>query len=270
MTETPIRSLLILLTVALICSVLVSVSAVVLRPIQQQNELIQRYRNIVALTGLVPAGEQLGNEDILSAVNDLDVRVVNLNTGRFEPDMDPELVNARAALNDPELSVPIPSEADAARLGRRAVHEVVYLVWADDQLDRIILPISGQGMWSTLYGYLALEGDLNTIAAVTFYEQTETAGLGDQIQNPDWNARWVGRRLYGNGGAVRFRIAAGPVDDDSPAAVHDVDGISGATVTADAVTALVQFWFAGEGFQPFIAELKSNPPFRSEPNRGEG
>jgi Na+-transporting NADH:ubiquinone oxidoreductase subunit C len=269
MTETPIRSLLILLTVALICSVLVSVSAVMLRPIQLQNELIQRYRNIVALTGLVPVGEQLGDEDILSAVNDLDVRVVNLNTGRFEPDMDPELVNARAALNDPEASVAIPAGVDAARLGRRAVHEVVYLVWEADRLDRIILPISGQGMWSTLYGFLALEGDLNTIAAVTFYEQTETAGLGDQIQNPDWNARWIGRRLYGIGGDVRFRIASSMVDDNSAAAAHEVDGISGATVTADAVTALVRFWFAEEGFLPFITHLDSNPPVRSDPRRRE-
>lgn len=268
MTETPARSLLILLVVALICSVLVSVSAVMLRPIQLQNELIQRYRNIVALTGLVTADAQLGDEEILAAVGELDVRVVNLNTGRFEPDMDPETVDARAALNDASASVAIPAESDAARLGRRAVHEVVYLVWADDQLERIILPISGQGMWSTLYGFLALQGDLNTIAAVTFYEQTETAGLGDQIQNPDWNARWVGRRLFGPGGDIRFRIASGIVDDDSAAATHEVDGISGATVTAAAVTALVRFWVAEEGFGPFLSHLDDNPPVRTDTVRG--
>ncbi len=268
MTETPVRSLLILLVVALVCSVLVSVSAVMLRPIQLQNELIQRYRNIVALTGLTSTGEQLADQAVLDAVNDLDVRVVDLNTGRFAPDIDPDTVNARAALNDPEASVAIPAGADKARLGRRAVHEVVYLVWADDELERIILPISGQGMWSTLYGYLALEGDLNTIAAVTFYEQAETAGLGDQIQDPNWNARWAGRRLYSNSGELRFRIANGPVDDDSAAAAHDVDGLSGATVTANAVTALVRFWFADEGFGPFLLELRNDPPVRSATGTG--
>ena len=110
--------------------------------------------------------------------------------------------------------------------------------------------------------------DLNTIAAVTFYEQTETAGLGDQIQNPNWNARWAGRRLYGSGGDVRFRIASGVVDDDSPAATHDVDGLSGATVTGDAVTALVRFWFADEGFGPLIAHLRNDPPMRSDTGIG--
>ncbi len=268
MTETPVRSLLILLTVALTCSVLVSVSAIMLRPIQLQNELIQRYRNIVALTGLVPIDERLSDEQILNAVTALDVRVVNLNTGRFEPAIDPDTVNARAALSNPEASVAIPSDADTARLGRRAVHEVVYLVWDDDRLDRIILPISGQGMWSTLFGFLALEGDLNTIAAVTFYEQAETAGLGDQIQDPAWNARWTGRRLFSSGGDFRFRIASGVVDDSSAAATHEVDGLSGATVTANAVAALVRFWFSAEGFGRFITYLGSNPPLRPEPDAG--
>ena len=269
MTETPVRSLFILLVVALVCSVLVSVSAVMLRPIQLQNELIQRYRNIVSLTGIASGEEQLADVEILTAVNELDVRVLNLSTGEFEPELDPDTVDARAALNDAEASIAIPAAQDPARLGRRAVHEVVYLVWSGDQLDRIILPISGQGMWSSLFGFLALEADLNTIAAVTFYEQTETAGLGDQIQNPDWNARWVGRRIYGNAGDVRFRIAAGVVDDDSAAATHEVDGLSGATVTTDAGTALVRFWFSEMGYQPFLTRLRSNPPVRADARRGE-
>ena len=207
MTETPVRSLFILLVVALVCSVLVSVSAVMLRPIQLQNELIQRYRNIVALTGIVSGEQQLADAEILTAVNELDVRVLNLSTGEFEPGIDPETVDARAALNDLEASVAIPADEDLARLGRRAVHEVVYLVWAGDQLDRIILPISGQGMWSSLYGFLALETDLNTIAAVTFYEQTETAGLGDQIED----AATVGKAQH-RANLVSCRLARAVAD----------------------------------------------------------
>ncbi len=110
-------------------------------------------------------------------------------------------------------------------------------------------------MWSTLYGLVALEADFNTIAAVTFYEQEETAGLGDQIEDPAWQSRWVGRRLFGSGGDFRFRVASGPVDDDSPAATHQVDGLSGATITGNAVTALMSFWFGPYGYGPLLAKL---------------
>ena len=117
-------------------------------------------------------------------------------------------------------------------------------------------------MWSTLYGYVALESDLNTIAAATFYEQAETAGIGDRIADPDWLAGWQGRALFGTDGSVRFRIAAGPVDPASAAAAHEVDAISGATVTASSVTRLVQYWFGSNGYEPFLEKLRTDTPAR--------
>lgn len=263
MQESASRSLFILLSVALVCSVLVSVSAVLLRPIQEQNELIERYRNIALLSGLLDEQTSVDDEAVLVAVASLDVRVVNLNTGRFTAEISAENIDVRGTVTDPELSVDIPASADLARLGRRPIYQVVYLVWADNGLSRVIVPIHGQGMWSTLYGLLALEADLNTIAAVTFYEQEETAGLGDQIENPHWLARWAGRRLFGPGGDVRFRIAQGVIEDDTPAAAHQVDGLSGATVTSSAVTALVSFWFGPDGYGPLLDELTRNPPTRA-------
>lgn len=260
MRTTGARSLLVLLAVALICSVLVSVSAVVLRPVQMQNELIERYRNIVSLTGLVEEDGRLDDDALLAVVARLDVRVVNLETGRLVSDIAPEEVDARGAVNDPARSVAIPGDEDPARLGRRSIYEVIYLVWDDGRLSRVILPIHGLGMWSTLYGYLALEADLNTIAAVSFYEQEETAGLGDQIENADWQQRWAGRRLFGPAGEVRFRVARGAVDDASPEAAYQVDGLSGATITASAVTALVRFWVGAGGYGPLFRSLRENPP----------
>jgi Na+-transporting NADH:ubiquinone oxidoreductase subunit C len=115
----------------------------------------------------------------------------------------------------------------------------------------------GQGMWSTLYGYLALEGDMNTIADVTFYEQGETAGIGDQILDSGWQARWRGRKLYGANGVLAFRIGDGVIDDASPAAEHQVDAIAGATVTTNAVTALVQYWFGPHGFGPYLQNMQA-------------
>jgi Na+-transporting NADH:ubiquinone oxidoreductase subunit C len=263
MKETPLRSMAVLLLVALFCSVLVSVSAIKLGPIQLQNEMLERYRNIAALTGLAPSGRTLTDAEVLDVVKQLDVRVVNLDTGMFAPDVAADSVDARSAVSDPETSTAIDPPDDLARIGRRPIHEVVYLVWRDGKLDRIILPIHGQGMWSTLYGFIALEADFDTIAAVTFYEQEETAGLGDQIERPDWQARWVGRHLFDNRGVVRFRVAAGPVPDGTLAAAHEVDGLSGATVTGDAVTNLVRFWFGPAGYGPLLERLADEPPSHS-------
>ena len=257
MNRDSLRSLAVLATVALVCSILVSVSTTTLRPIKERNEALQRYRNVVSLTGLVESGAD--DDAIFDAVAQLDARVVDLSTGAFAPEIDPDTVNARTAATDPDRSKAIPADADLARLGRRANHVVIYLVWKENDLDRIIFPINGQGMWSTLFGFIALEGDLDTIAAVTFYEQAETAGLGDQIESPAWQAQWQGRRMFGDTGTVRFQVASGSA---SASSAHQVDGLTGATLTGNSVTSLIQFWFGPAGFGPFLEKLAAEPPRR--------
>ncbi len=261
-TDNPRTAFLVVVVVALVCSVLVSGAAIGLRPIQQRNALIERSRNIVALSGLVEPGVSLSGEEVLAAVGQMDTRVLVIDSGEFDDSMDPADVDSRAAVQDPELSVAIPQEQDLARLGRRARHEVVYVVWNGDEIGRVILPISGQGMWSTLRGFIALESDLNTIGAATFYEQNETAGLGDQITDPGWLAQWEGRALFGGDGRFRFRVAAGPVEPGSAATAHEVDAISGATVTGNSVTRLVQYWFGPHGYGPFLENLTNEAPVR--------
>ncbi len=117
-------------------------------------------------------------------------------------------------------------------------------------------------MWSTLYGYIALQGDLRTIAAVTFYEQAETAGIGDRITDPAWLAIWEGRAIFAADGSYRFRVAPGPVDPGSSAAAHQVDGISGASVTGASVSRLVQYWFGPHGYGPLLENLRDATPQR--------
>jgi Na+-transporting NADH:ubiquinone oxidoreductase subunit C len=266
--DSPQKALLVVFLVALVCSVLVSVAAITLKPKQLRNQLVERSRNIISLTGLVPVGATLSDDEILTAVEQLDIRVVNIDTGEFDASINPAEFDTRAAVNNPDLSIAIPPADDVARLSRRARHAVVYLVWDDNALNRVILPIHGQGMWSTLYGYLALEADLNTIAAVSFYEQTETAGLGDQIQRPDWQAQWGGRQLFDSQGNIRFRVAAGAVEEGSAAARHQVDALTGASVTADAVTQLVAYWFGPNGYVNFLGGLQRQPPVRAAAERG--
>lgn len=257
MNRDALRSLSILASVALVCAILVSVSTTVLRPIKERNEALQRYRHVVSLTGLVEPGAD--DDTVFEVVEHLDARVVDLRTGEFAADMNPDEIDSRSAATDPDQSTAIPAAADVARLGRRANHEVVYLVWGDNTLNRIILPISGQGMWSTLYGFIALEGDLSTIADVSFYEQSETAGLGDQIEDPEWQAKWRGRKIFGDNGDVRFQVAAGAV---SPSAAHQVDGLTGATITGTGVTNLVRFWLGPQGYGPLLNNIAETAPER--------
>lgn len=261
-TDKPLNAFLIVVTIALVCSVLVSASAIGLRPIQERNALIERSRNIVALSGLVEPGATLSGDEVVAAVAQMEARVLDIDSGEFNDGIDPEEFDPRRAVLDPELGVAIPAELDLAQLGRRSRYEIVYIAYKDDELHRLILPVVGQGMWSTLYGYVALENDYNTIAAATFYEQAETAGLGDKITDPDWLALWEGRALFGADGGFRFRIAAGPVEPGSAAAAHEVDGISGASVTGGAVTRLVEYWFGPNGYAPFLERLRTENDVR--------
>jgi Na+-transporting NADH:ubiquinone oxidoreductase subunit C len=266
--DNPQKALLVVFLVALVCSILVSVASVALKPIQQRNQLVERSRNIVALTGLVEDGVILTSGEILDVVEELDIRIINIETGEFDTEQDAAEFDARAAVNNPELSIMIPPEVDGASLGRRSSYEVIYLVWNDDKLGRIIFPIVGQGMWSTIYGFIALKSDLNTISAVSFYEQTETAGLGDQIKRPDWQGQWQGRKLFDSQGKFRFRTGPGTINPNSAAAAHQVDSLSGATVTSDAVTRMIAYWFGPNGYKTFLDKLISQPPIKAAPTGG--
>ena len=182
--------------------------------------------------------------------------LIDLDAGRYDDRLNPLSFDQRQALLDPDTSTAIPSALDAASLSRRSRYAAAFIVGDPQRPERIILPIRGQGMWSTIYGYLALASDLNTIVAVTFYEQGETAGIGDQILRPDWQARWEGRKLFDEGGVMAFRVAAGAVAPSAPAAAYQVDAIAGATMTTNAVTAMVHYWFGPHGFDPFLNNLR--------------
>lgn len=261
--DSPLKAVLVVLLVVLVTSSLVSAAVVLLRPIQLNNQRLEQGRNVLQLTGLLTLQPTPVEQDIIRLYRDLDTRILDLDTANFSAGLDPLRLDERQAERSPEHSVEIPAPLDLAKLGRRSRYVRVYLVWQDDRLERIILPMHGKGMWSTLYGYLALEADLNTIAEATFYEQNETAGMGDQVTRPDWLARWRGRKIYDEQGDLRFAVAGGRVEPDSTAAQYSVDALTGATVTADAVTALVRYWFGPHGYQPFLEHLRQQPPLRS-------
>ncbi len=258
--DAPAKAIIVVALVAVVCSSLVSAAVVLLRPIQLNNQLLERSRNIMQLTGLVEPGQALDDANMLALFKSLDIRIVDIDKGEFDDSLDPHTFDQRRAAGDPNYRVSVPAAQDLAKLGTRSRFAAIYLVWKDGQLRRIILPIRGAGMWSMLYGYLALEADFNTVAAASFYEQTETPGLGDQITRPDWLAKWRGRKVYDDLGDPVFAVGPGRIAPDSPAAEHRVDALTGATITGDAVTSLVYYWLGPHGFKPLLNRLREQPP----------
>jgi Na+-transporting NADH:ubiquinone oxidoreductase subunit C len=187
----------------------------------------------------------------------IQTRVVDLRDGRFTDAVDPASYEPAKAAKDPSRSMNLSREEDIAGLGRREDYALVYLVEAaDGDVDKIILPIRGYGLWSTLYGFIALEADANTVAGLGFYEHAETPGLGGEVDNPRWKSQWPGKLVYRDGN-VELALAKGSVDPNSADAPWRVDGLSGATLTARGVTQLVQFWLGEQGYESFLNNLKA-------------
>lgn len=258
--DSPRKAILVVLLTALICSTLVSAAVVILRPIQLNNQLLDHRRNIMSLTGLLPADEVPDDEEMLALYKSLDTRMVNIDEGRFDDSLDINTFNMRRAVNDPELGTPVPPGEDRASIGRRSRYAPVYMVWNDSELDRLILPVRGAGMWSMLYGYIALEPDFNTVAGMAFYEQNETPGLGDQITHDHWLEQWHGKKIYSDEGEAHFSVSDSVVQPGSINAPYQVDALTGATVTGNAVTGLVRYWFGPHGYRGLLDNLKQNPP----------
>ena len=246
------KTLLVAFSLCIVCSVVVSTAAVLLKPAQEANKTLDRKRNILAAAGMLQEGVSV--EDQFAQIQ---TRVVDLRDGRFTDAVDPASYEPVKAAKDPARSMNLSKSEDIAGIGRREDFALVYLVEAaDGEVEKIILPVRGYGLWSTLYGFIALEADANTVAGLGFYEHGETPGLGGEVDNPRWKSQWPGRQVYRDG-AVDIALAKGSVDPDSADAPWRVDGLSGATLTARGVTQLVQFWLGEQGYEPFLTNLKA-------------
>jgi Na+-transporting NADH:ubiquinone oxidoreductase subunit C len=200
-----------------------------------------------------------GLEDVVDALasDQLESRLVELATGAYIDDAADERFDPRKAARDPETSLALPRERDLAGIGRRANHATVFLVSEGDELRLLVLPVYGAGYISTLYGYLALDTDLNTIRGLSFYEHGETPGLGSEIENPRWREQWSGKWLRDPSGELRIEVAPGPAPSRDEDARYQVDAISGATRTSRGVTNLLRFWLGPDGFGPYLQRLRS-------------
>jgi Na+-transporting NADH:ubiquinone oxidoreductase subunit C len=249
------------LLVCFVCSVVVSSAAVFLKPQRMANKDLDRNKNILEAAGLYD--KQAGKAvDIAAEFEKFEIRVVDLKEKRVLSDtealdlgIEARTYDQRKASKDPAVSKILESAEDIASISRRARYSVVYLLREDGDIKKIVIPIHGYGLWSTLYGFIALEGDMNTVSGITFFEHGETAGLGGEVDNPAWKAKWAGKTIYNDDG-VALKVIKGVASTDLPEHSHQIDGLSGATLTSRGVQNLVNYWMGDDGFGPILNDFR--------------
>lgn len=241
------------LALCLVCAVLVSIATVALRPLQAHNKALDMKKNILDVAGLLDEGT-----DIDQAFKErIEAKLVDIATGEYV-DGNVDEYDQRKAAKDPAQNEVIPPEKDIASIRTKAKLAKVFLVKNGDKLQSIILPINGYGLWSTMYGFLALDADGQTVQSINLYDQGETPGLGGEVVNPNWRALWKGKKVYGDNGEVALTLVKGTVDSSRPDAVTKVDGLAGATLTSRGVSNLILYWMGPEGFAPYLNKIKAN------------
>ncbi|EED35980.1 NADH:ubiquinone oxidoreductase, C subunit [Luminiphilus syltensis NOR5-1B] len=245
------RILTVALALCVVCSVVVSTAAVMLKPHQEVNRTRDLKRNI-----LMAAGQYDPGASVEAQFEQVTTKVVDLDTGKYVDGVDAMAYDQREAARDPAQSEALAPEEDPAKIRRRANHALVYLFNnADGDLDKVVLPVHGSGLWSTLYGFVALQSDANTIAGLGFYEHGETPGLGGEVDNPRWKSIWEGKKAYRDQ-EVAISVVKGSVDPTADGSQWRVDGLSGATLTSKGVHNLVQYWLGEDGFKPYLSNLR--------------
>jgi len=256
--ETKKKTIAVAFGVCLVCSILVSAAAVSLSGIQAQNKKLDKLKNILMAGDLYSKGIDAEN----TYKENIEAQIINLESGNVLPEADyneslnPEKFDIKKMADDSEYGKKIPADEDRANIKRQPKFMVVYKVVKDGKVEKIIFPIYGKGLWSTMYGFIALGKDLRTVTGFTFYEHGETPGLGGEVDNPRWKQSWVGKKAFDDSWNVAIKVIKGKVEKNDPKAVFQIDGLSGSTLTTRGVDNLVQYWLGKNGYGPYLASLR--------------
>lgn len=233
---------------SLVCSVIVAGSAVLLKSTQEEQKALDKQKNILSVSGLLKKDSNI--QEIYA--KNIEPKFVDLNTGDYV--QGPANFDVKTAVKDPKQSTALATEEDKAGIRIRANLAEVYLVKDDaGNVNQIVLPIYGRGLWSTMYGFISIQPDGNTVNGITYYEHGETPGLGGEIENPRWQAQFVGKKLLNEQGQPALHVGKGASNDKE----HGIDGISGSTLTSNGVDNSFKFWLGQKGFGPYLAKLKA-------------
>lgn len=254
------KTVVVALGVCLVCSVLVSSATVSLEPLQSVNKKLDKIENILMAGDISYSSanpEKIYEEKIKPVI-------IELKTGDILPEekyndvLNPEAFDIKKVKEDPAYSESIPGDKDIAGIKTKPKYMIVYeVVDKSNNVEKYIFPIFGKGLWSTLYGFIALDNNLKMVKGFTFYEHGETPGLGGEVDNPKWKALWKGKQAFDDNGNPIIQVIKGKVDPADANAGHEIDGLSGATLTTRGVNNLVNFWLSEEGYGVFLKKLRT-------------
>lgn len=243
--ETLGRTVGIVVAVCLACSIVVSSSAVGLRSLQQSNVALDKKTNILTAAGLI---EMASNKQEIQDVyaSRVEERFIDLSTGQYveKPSEDFDMYKAA---KDPDFMVKV----EGSNVGfqrRSSVASVFHVKNEAGDITRIVLPVHGSGLWDLMYGFLAVDNDGQTIRELIYYQHKETPGLGAEIQNPAWQEKWDGKKIFGDDGNVNIAVKKSAVAGDA----YAVDALSGATLTSNGVHNTLQYWAGENGFGTYL------------------
>ncbi len=232
------KTILVAFLLCLFCSAIVSTTAVTLRPLQVYNVDVDMKKNVLQAAGLYSEGS-----DVLESFKVITPVYIDMDSGEIveEPSKD-----------DKKLQVVIPKALDLGGLSERSRFVEVYLKKdSSGSITNIILPISSKGLWSTMLGFVALEKDATTVKGFSYYKHGETPGLGGEVDNPNWKAQWVGKKLYDESGVPKISVTK-----NNTGSVHEVDALSGATITGNGVETSMKYWLGEHGYGKFLSKVK--------------
>ena len=253
MNESIVKTIGIAFAVCFICSLVVSSSAVSLRDLQKENKLNDKRIKILQVADIYDPSISIAEQ-----FSELESKFIDFNTGlmmdeynNFSIDEYDQIVVTK----DPNLSSKVPSSEDIAVIKNRENVGKIYILRDEvGTIDKLVLPIRGYGLWGTLYGYISIEEDFNTVSGIEFYDHKETPGLGAEVDNPKWKAQWKGKKIYKDN-KVNLAVIKGKVEAGDSESSYKIDGLSGATITSRGVTNMVAYWFGESGYSSLLREL---------------
>ena len=251
MNESIVKTIGVAFAVCLICSLVVSASAVSLRDLQKENKLNDKRIKILQVADIYDPSISIAEQ-----FSELESKFIDFNTGllmdeynNFSIDDYDQIIVTK----DPNLSSKVPTSEDIAIIKNRENVGKIYILRDEiGAIDKLVLPIRGYGLWGTLYGYISIEDDFNTVSGIEFYDHKETPGLGAEVDNPKWKAQWKGKKINNDSGELMITVAKTQKYKD-----HHIDALAGATLTSNGVDNLVKFWMGEAGFKKFLTHLQN-------------
>ena len=222
MRNSNIYTITFVLIMSLLVALLLAGVSQALKPLQEANQVADMKKNILSSVGIKVGSGECSSVESCYVKN---IRSIVVNSSG-------EIIKGDAE------NIDLQSEITKAK-GKQQYP--VFIRIKDDKPVAYCVPVVGKGLWGTVWGYVALETDLSSIKGITFYKHVETPGLGAEIATDWFTKGYVNKKITDKDGKfVSVSIVKGKVKTDSPMKAHEVDGISGATITCDAVNLFVK------------------------------